>query len=178
MRGSSHDEATCPVGLDDLRLLRMSYVGFDGEARTGRMVVHRDVARDVVDVFGTLYEARFPIRRMRLVDAYDGDDEASMAANNTSGYNCRRVAGQTSWSDHAYGRAIDLNPVQNPYVLPGGGVQPPAGRRFTDVDRSSGAAAPAGVLREGGVATVAFARLGWTWGGRWSSPDYQHVSAP
>ena len=176
MRGNSHERATCPVGLDELRLLRMSYVGLDGRARTGKMVVHRDVAREVVRIFGDLYEARFPIRRMRLVDAYDGDDDASMAANNTSGYNCRRVTGQTSWSDHAYGRAIDINPVQNPYVVPGGPVRPPAGRRFLSVDRSSGATVPVGVIREDTVVTGVFARAGWTWGGAWSSPDYQHFS--
>ncbi|WP_341926768.1 CapA family protein [Nocardioides psychrotolerans] len=176
MTGSSHDPATCPVPWRDLRLLRLSYVGFDGRAHPGAMVVHADVARDVVGVFAALYRARFPLQRMRLVDAYDGDDDRSMAANNTSGYNCRTVAGQSALSDHAYGRAIDLNPVQNPYVL-SDGVLPPAGRRFVDVDRSGGARAVPGVIRRGDVVTRAFARAGWTWGGVWSSPDFQHFSA-
>ncbi len=177
MRGTSHDPATCPVGWERLRLLSMSYVGLDGETHRGRMVVHRDVARDVVAIFEDLYDARFPIQQMRLIDAFGGDDLASMAANNTSGYNCRTVAGQTSWSDHAYGRAVDLNPVQNPYLAPDG-VQPPAGRRFVDVDRSPGATARPGVVVRGDVVTRAFARRGWTWGGDWSTPDYQHLSAP
>lgn len=176
MTGSSHDPATCPVPWRDLRLLRLSYVGFDGRAHPGAMVVHADVARDVVGVFASLYRARFPLQRMRLVDAYDGDDDRSMAANNTSGYNCRTVAGQSALSDHAYGRAIDINPVQNPYVL-SDGVLPPAGRRFVDVDRSAGARAVPGVIRRGDVVTRAFARAGWTWGGVWSSPDFQHFSA-
>ena len=176
MRGSSHAPG-CPVPLDRLRLLRMSYVGFDQEARVGRMVVHRDVADEVVAAFEELYDARFPIRRMRLIDAYDGDDDASMAADNTSGYNCRRVAGSSSWSDHAYGRAIDINPVENPYVRPGS-VEPPAGRRFVDVDRSSGSSAAPGVISRGDVVLRAFTGRGWEWGGAWSSPDYQHLSAP
>jgi poly-gamma-glutamate synthesis protein (capsule biosynthesis protein) len=177
MRGVSHDPATCPVGWNDLRLLTTSHVGFDGKPRTGRLVVNADVVGDVRTVFRALYRARFPIRRVRLVDAYDGSDDRSMAANNTSAYNCRRVAGQTTWSDHAFGRAVDINPVQNPYVTEDG-VLPPAGRRYADVDRSSGASTAPGVIGEGSTATVVFDRLGWEWGGRWGSPDYQHFSAP
>ncbi|WP_370039852.1 CapA family protein [Nocardioides sp.] len=176
MLGVSHRPASCPVRWADLRLLTLSYVGFDGVPGTGEMVVHRDVARDVVEVFEELYEGRFPIRRMELVDAYDGDDDASMAANNTSAYNCRTVAGTDSLSDHAYGRAVDINPVQNPYVLPDE-VLPPAGRRFVDVDRSAGAQAPRGVLVREDVVVRAFTSRGWEWGGLWRSPDWQHFSA-
>ncbi len=177
MRDASHGSPQCPVGLDDLRLLTLSYVGFDGAARRGRMVVHRDVARDVVDVFAGLYDARFPLARMRLVDVYGGDDDASMAANNTSAYNCRRVAGQSSWSDHAYGRAIDINPVQNPYVLASGEVLPRAVAAFVVTDRPAGAAVPDGVIRQDDIVTGSFERLGWTWGGTWASPDFQHFTA-
>ncbi|WP_082155559.1 CapA family protein [Jiangella alkaliphila] len=173
----SHTEGTCPVPLADLRHLVVTHVGFDGRARRGELVVHADVAADVVDVFATLYSARFPIERMLLVDEYGGDDNASMAANNTSGYNCRRVAGQSTWSNHAYGRAIDINPVQNPYVL-GDVVLPPAGAPFLDVDRSSDAPALPGVIRDGDVVRQAFERIGWEWGGLFSDPDYQHFSAP
>lgn len=176
MLGVSHRPASCPVRWADLRLLTLSYVGFDGTPGTGEMVVHRDVTRDVVEVFEELYEARFPIRRMELVDAYDGDDDASMAANNTSAYNCRTVAGTDSLSDHAYGRAIDINPVQNPYVLPDA-VLPPAGRRFFDLDRSAGAQAPRGVVVRGDVVVRAFTSRGWEWGGLWNAPDWQHFSA-
>jgi hypothetical protein len=127
-------------------------------------------------VFGELYERRFPIRRMRLVDEYDGDDDRSMAANNTSAYNCRRVAGSDRWSEHAYGKAIDLNPVQNPYVR-GGSVAPPEGVPFADVDRSQEATVPRGVVTDGGPVVRAFRRIGWEWGGYWNaSKDYQHFS--
>jgi hypothetical protein len=98
MTGSSHDPTRCPVKLADLRLLTMRYVGFDRQPHIGQMVVHRRHARDIVDVFQELYDERFPIRRMQLVDAYGGDDNRSMAADNTSAYNCRAVAGTSTFS--------------------------------------------------------------------------------
>jgi poly-gamma-glutamate synthesis protein (capsule biosynthesis protein) len=173
----SHDPQTCPVPLADLRHLVVTHLGFDGRARRGEMVVHADVAADVADVFAALYADRFPIERMQLVDEYGGDDDRSMAANNTSGYNCRRVAGQSAWSDHAHGRAIDINPVQNPYLV-GSDVRPPAGRPFLDVDRSPGARSQPGVIRDGDVVRREFDRIGWEWGGLYSDPDFQHFSAP
>lgn len=173
MLGVSHRPAACPLGLGDLRLLRLSYVGYDGVDRVGRMVVAREVAQDVVGIFRDLHEARFPVRRMKLVDAYGGDDDRSMAANNTSGYNCRFVAGSGNLSDHAYGRAIDINPVQNPYVL-ASGVLPPSGRAYADVDRSAGADAERGVIVAGDPVVRAFTSRGWDWGA--SFADYQHFS--
>ncbi|MBB5786145.1 CapA family protein [Jiangella mangrovi] len=173
----SHDPATCPVPLTDLRHLVVTHVGFDGRARRGELVVHADVAEDVVGVFQALYESRFPIERMLLVDEYGGDDDLSMANNNTSGYNCRRVAGQQHWSDHAFGRAIDINPVQNPYVV-GGEVRPPAAAPFAVVDRSGSTPALPGVITDGDIVRQAFERAGWEWGGDFSDPDYQHFSAP
>ena len=140
------------------------------------MVVAREVAADVVAIFEELHEARFPIRRMRLVDAYDGVDDRSMAADNTSAYNCRTVAGSDTLSDHAYGRAIDINPVRNPYVT-ATGIAPPAGRAWADVDRSAGAQAAPGVVVDGDVVVRAFTSRGWEWGGPWAAPDYQHLSA-
>jgi poly-gamma-glutamate synthesis protein (capsule biosynthesis protein) len=167
----------CPVPLDALRYLEMSYVGFGGREHLGEMVVHEDFADDVIAVFGELYEARWPIQRMCLVDDYQGDDQRSMAANNTSAYNCRRVAGTERWSNHAYGAAIDVNPVQNPHVT-ATSTAPPAGRPFAAIDRSATASVPTGVIRAGGVVVRAFARIGWEWGGQWSaSKDYQHFSA-
>lgn len=172
---SSHGPG-CPVAMADLRHLTLSHVGFDGRARTGELVVHADHADDVVAVFEELYDARWPVRRMRLASDYSGDDDRSMAADNTSGHSCRRVAGQDRWSAHAYGAAIDINPVENPYVV-GGDVRPPAGRRFASVDRSAGAAAGPGVITAGDVVTRAFERIGWTWGGTFPEPDYQHFTA-
>jgi hypothetical protein len=124
-------------------------------------------------VFGSLFRARFPIRRMVLVDVYQGDDDGSMAANNTSAFNCRPVTGGTAFSEHSYGWAIDINPVLNPYITSGGGVLPPEGERFADRTLDE-----PGMIHPGDVVVRAFASIGWRWGGSWSSiKDYQHFSA-
>jgi hypothetical protein len=162
----------CPVPLRDLRLLRLSYRRFDGGVRTGRLIVHEDVARDVLGVFRNLYAERFPIRRMVPVDAYGGSDFRSIEADNTSAFNCRYVAGTRRWSEHAYGRAIDVNPIENPYVS-GGRTSHRASIRY--LDRSW---RRAGMAYEGSVLVRAFDAIGWGWGGRWTSvKDYQHFSA-
>jgi hypothetical protein len=165
--------AGCPVGPGQLRLLRLGYWGFDGRPHTGTMVVNASVVPDVFTVFESLYRQRFPIRQMRPVDAYGGSDPDSMAADNTSGFNCRAAVGPgpAHWSAHAYGEAIDVNTVENPYLV-GGRVMPPAGAAYRDrAARRPGMAVPGGVL------VRAFASVGWAWGGRWTgSPDYQHFS--
>jgi hypothetical protein len=162
----------CPVPLKNLRLITMSYVGFDRETHLGEMVVHKSVAVDVVKVFRRLFRAKYPIRRMRLVDAYKGSDDRSMAADNTSAFNCRKVTGGSAWSQHSYGWAIDINPVENPYVSRSGKVLPPAGRKYAD--RRSKAR---GVIHRGDVVWRAFRSIGWGWGGSWRSiKDYQHFS--
>ncbi len=170
MKGVSWHKG-CPVGLGELRLLRMSYFGFDREVHDGKLVVREQQARKVLRVFKRLYEARFPIRRMRLIEAYDGSDAQSMRANNTSAFNCRYVGGTTKWSEHAYGRAVDINPVQNPYVN-GSTVQPAAGEAY--LDRSD---VRKGMIVRPGPVVRAFTAVEWRWGGDWQSPkDYQHFS--
>jgi len=165
--------AGCPVGPAQLRRVFVSYVGFDGVAHRGELVVNRVVAGEVEQVFRRLYAARFPIRRMEPIARYGGSDTRSMAADNTSAFNCRYAvaSGPKRWSVHAYGEAIDVNTVENPY-LEGGRVLPPAGRAYRDRSRyRRGMAVPGGVL------VRAFAAVGWQWGGRWAaSPDYQHFS--
>jgi hypothetical protein len=163
----------CPVGPARLRTLRVTYVGFDGRARAGAIVVNEDVTGEVTTVFRRLYAARFPIRRMEPIARYGGSDERSMAADNTSGFNCRYAvaAGPKRWSVHAYGQAIDVNTIENPYVQ-GSDVRPRAGRAYLDRSRYR-----KGMAVAGGVLVRAFASVGWVWGGRWSaSPDYQHFS--
>lgn len=161
----------CPVPLRDLRLLRLTHRRFDGTVATGRLVVHRDVAREVVAAFRRLYAARFPIRRMVPVDAYGASDFRSIEADNTSAFNCRFVDGTTRWSEHAYGRAIDVNPIENPYVS-GGRTSHPASRPYAERSRRR-----PGMAYEGGVLVRAFDAIGWGWGGRWTSvKDYQHFS--
>jgi D-alanyl-D-alanine carboxypeptidase len=163
--------AGCPVGPAQLRTLQLSYWGFDGRPRVGKLVVNRRVTRDVVTVFRRLYAGRFPIRRIVPVSRYRGSDDASMAADNTSAFNCRFVSGTSRWSMHAYGLAIDVNPVENPYIS-GGRVSPPAGRRYVDRARVR-----PGMAIAGGMLVTAFASVGWQWGGFWTgSSDYQHFS--
>jgi len=162
----------CPVGLDDLRLLKVRHWGFDGRVHRGRLIVHEDSARAMVRVMRRLFRLHFPIRRMRLVDAYGADDHRSMDADNTSAFNCRFVSGTSRWSEHAYGHAIDLNPIENPYADSDGYVSPPAGAPYRD--RSQRAK---GLVHRRGNVVAAFAAIGWEWGGNWSWPkDYQHFS--
>lgn len=158
------------MALADLRYLTLSYRDFQGAEHAGELVVAADVADDVVTVFGKLFEQGYPIASMRLVDDFGASDDASMAANNTSAFNCRAVTGGSSFSEHSYGTAIDINPVQNPYVR-GGTVLPPAGSAFTKRPNRPG------VIHAGDDVVDAFAAIGWKWGGYWSRPtDYQHFS--
>jgi hypothetical protein len=163
----------CPVHLDDLRLVVLTHRGFDGRLHRGELVVHESAASPLRTVFRAAYEADFPLRRVVRVEHYGGDDDRSMAANNTHAFNCRRITGGTSWSQHAYGTAVDLNPVQNPYVR-NGTVLPEAGRDH--LDRSN---VRPGMLVAGDAVVRAFDAIGWIWGGRWNTlKDYQHFEAP
>jgi hypothetical protein len=163
----------CPVSPGSLRRVRVTHVGFDGTPRAGELIVHHSVANQVLTVFARLYAAGFPIARIQPVDAYRGDDDASMAADNTSAFNCRSVTGRPGiWSQHAYGWAIDVNPVQNPYVTTGGTVLPPAGRAYLDRRLQL-----PGMVHAGDATVAQFAAIGWKWGGDWSGTrDYQHFS--
>jgi len=164
----------CPVSPARLRRVRLTYWGFDGRAHTGSLVANEDAVSDLVHVFAQLYTARFPIRRLRPIDVYGGKDERSLEADNTAAFNCRYVIGPgpRRWSVHAYGEAIDVNPVENPY-LENGRVHPRAGRAYL----VRGRVRP-GMAVRGGLLVRAFAAVGWQWGGRWTaSPDYQHFSA-
>jgi hypothetical protein len=162
----------CPVPIADLRMVSLTHWGFDGQPHTGRLVVQADVVHLMVDAFSKLYAAGFAIERMEPVDVYGGSDEASMDANNTSAFNCRLVTGGSTWSEHSYGTAIDINPIQNPYVR-GSTVLPEAGRAY--LDRTTPAQ---GKILAGDDVVTTFTTAGWGWGGAWSSfQDFQHFSA-
>ena len=162
----------CPVSLDDLRLVSLAYIGFDGRAHRGRLIVNRDAATAIVGAFHTLYDARFPIRRMVPVDAYGGDDSRSIEADNTSSFNCRPAEGSSSWSNHAYGRAVDVNPIENPYISRGSTTH------RASVPYLNRARVRPGMAVAGGTLVRAFAAQGWGWGGSWpgSTQDTQHFS--
>jgi D-alanyl-D-alanine carboxypeptidase len=161
----------CPVPIRKLRLVRVSIHKFDGSKGRGRLIVHRTKADGIVTVMRKLWRADYPIRRMRLIDAYGADDDRSMNADNTSAFNCRYVAGTTRWSMHAYGKAIDLNPVENPYVS-GSHVSPEKGAKYAD------RCCHRAIVHGGDKVVRAFASVGWEWGGYWSggTKDYQHFS--
>ncbi len=163
----------CPVPLEDFRLLQVDHWGFDGSEHQGEVVIHKDVAGAVLQAMRRLWEVRFPIERMEPVNTYTGPS-AAVAANNTTALNCRSVRGVPGvWSEHSYGRAIDINPVRNPYVAANGTVLPAEGVAYTDRSRRA-----VGMLRAGDPAVEAFKDIGWHWGGDWTNPaDYQHFSA-
>jgi hypothetical protein len=162
----------CPVGLDDLRVVRPRYRDFSGRQRTGYIVVHEDVAPAVARIFRSLYRDKVPIRRMQPIEKYKGSDWRSIEADNTSAFNCRKATGSGRWSNHAYGTAIDINPIENPWVEPGGVIYHRASKPYIDRRPRPGMAV------EGGALVRAFAREGWKWGGRWKgTKDYQHFSA-
>jgi D-alanyl-D-alanine carboxypeptidase-like protein len=167
----------CPVSFSDLRVLTVTHWGFDGRVHTGQLVVNRDAAPKLEQVFRRLYELRFPIRDMVLRDEY----RQTQAADVSDSFECRQAVaspcssstatGNGHWSEHAYGEAIDLNPVENPYV--GCGMTRDAASR-PYLDRSR--------LRPGMVSpavVAAFRSVGWGWGGAWSgsTKDYMHFSA-
>lgn len=164
----------CPVPLRDLRWLSVSHWGFDGTARQGPLVVHRRVARDVLRVFERLFARGFPIQRIDLPPRYRPDrDRWGDRRNVTSSYNCRPVTESPgTWSQHAYGWAIDINPVQNPYVRGDGSVLRKVAKPFRDRSLDH-----PGIIRPGGPVVRLFARIGWGWGGEWNSiKDYMHFS--
>ncbi|MCW2888628.1 MAG: hypothetical protein JWL58_5490 [Streptosporangiaceae bacterium] len=163
----------CPVPVSGLRLIKMTYWGMDHQPHNGQLVVNASVAGDVVTVFKKLYAGRYPIRRMELVDVYKGSDFDSIEADNTSAFNCRNAEGSSSWSQHAYGLAIDVNTCENPYVYPDGTVSHKKCVKFKDRSRRD-----PGVIHNGDLVVRSFRAIGWGWGGLWSgAKDYQHFSS-
>ena len=168
MRGVSYPD-DAEIKLSDLRYLRLSYVDFDGKEQVGELVCNKAIADDLVAVFRDLYEARYPIRSIRLIDDFGGDDEASMAADNTSCFNYRKKTGMRELSKLALGLAVDINPFETPYVRPSR-VRPAGAAAFADrtqdfphkIDKSD-------------LCYRLFRARGFSWGGAWRSvQDYQH----
>lgn len=165
----------CPVAPQQLRRVELDYVGFDGEVHRGALVVNEAVAADVIAIFGDLLRQRYPIARMQTVEHYpNAEDELSMEDNNTSAFNCRPLPSGRAWSQHAYGRAVDINPLLNPYITTSGDLQPKTAAAYLDRSRRD-----PGILHAGDPAVRAFTDRGWVWGGSWHNPiDYQHFEKP
>jgi D-alanyl-D-alanine carboxypeptidase len=165
----------CPVGLEDLRRITFKHWSFDGSIATGQVVVNAGVAVDIQGVLHDLFDAKFPIASAKPIEVFGGDDDRSTMANNSSAFNCRAVTGGKAFSEHAWGRAIDLNPVQNPYVRSNGTVLDPKAKRFI---KRSALSESSGVIPPNGAVVKAFKRIGWTWGGTFNRvKDYQHFSS-
>ena len=164
----------CPVSVDELAYLTMTFWGFDREVHTGEMIVHASVAEDVVGVFRQIFEARLAIEEMRVVtlkEMREWDTKPTGDTNLTSSFECREATMGSSWSEHAYGLAIDINPFHNPY-LRGDIVGPELAGAYTDRSWRR-----PGMIFEGDAVTDAFDAIGWGWGGRWSSlKDWMHFS--
>jgi hypothetical protein len=177
MRGTTWKPG-CPVPISDLRLLRFNYVGFDGETKRGPMVVNATVAEDVLSVFEELFEAGFPLKRVALAKEYKPKrDDPSRHRSVTASFNCRPVittdGPQQTLSQHSYGFAVDVNPLQNPEVSLEGRVRDKAAKIYRDRTLDL-----PGMIHADDVVVRAFAAIGWKWGGDWSSmKDYMHFSA-
>jgi len=150
----------------------VTFVGFDGRDHTGELLLHRDAAEDVARAFEALHAARFPLEELRVIAAHELDLPPTGDGNVSSAFVCRPSVGSTSWSQHAFGRAVDINPFHNPYVR-GDLVLPELAGAYVDRDLLR----PGMVLPDGPV-TAAFAAIGWGWGGTWTSAaDWMHFSA-
>jgi hypothetical protein len=159
--------AACPVKIENLRLLEIQYHNYDSQTLVGQMIVHEDISKKALGIFQELFERKFPIYKISLIDEYNGSDELSMEANNSSCFNYRTILGTDKLSIHSYGRAIDINPRENPYITHSGKVLPSHSHPF--LDRSN--------IRKGMVEPIVdvFLKEGFEWGGNWSeTKDYHH----
>ncbi|CAN5220992.1 M15 family metallopeptidase [soil metagenome] len=162
----------CPVALDELRYVTVTFWGFDDRPHTGELLVNADVADDLVEVFRRLHTARFPIEEMRVIAADELALPPTGDGNVTTAFVCRPARGTTTWSQHAFGLAVDINPFHNPYAK-NDLVLPELASAYLDRDRQL-----PGMIAPGGVVTDAFAPIGWGWGGEWSGlSDWMHFSA-
>ncbi len=167
----------CPVGLNDLRYLSMSYLDFNGQSKEGELIVHKDVSVEVIKIFKALYEIGYPIKKMRLVSDYKANDWQSIEADNTSAFNCRNATGSKKWSKHSYGKAIDINPIENPYISRSGRISHKESLQYKKRIHKKSTSADKAVLLKNDKATKIFKKYGWKWGGDWSGvKDYQHFS--
>ncbi len=173
INGKSFREG-CPVSVDELRYIHIRHYGFEGELKDGELIVNEAIAKDTLEIFEELYRIKYPIEKVRLVDEYDADDERSMEDNNSSCFNYRTIAETNTLSNHAYGRAIDINPFYNPYVYErvDGSLflQPNGSEKY--IDRTVDADC---IIQKGDACYNIFTAHGFKWGGDWTpAKDYQH----
>lgn len=172
INGKSYADG-CTTGYNELTYVRVLYYGFDSETHIGELIVNKIIADDIIAIFKELYEAKYPIEKMVLIDEYNADDNASMAADNTSSFNYRTVPGSTNLSNHALGIAIDINPLYNPYVQYHADrteILPEEGKKYADRTLDCPY-----YIKKDDICYNAFIKRGFIWGGNWETePDYQH----
>ena len=177
LQGNSYKNG-CPVSLKDLRYLQIKYKNFNDENAIGELIVHKSVAKEVVKIFKELYRIGYPIKKMKLVSDYKGNDWQSIEADNTSAFNCRNATGSKKWSKHSYGKAIDINPIENPYISKSGSISHKASLQYRNRDHRLDVYPDNwAILLKDDHATQIFKKYGWKWGGDWHGvKDYQHFS--
>lgn len=174
IKGNSWKKS-CPVGTKDLRYLEIKHWNFNGDTSMGELIIHKDVAEGVSKLFEEMYNIKYPIRQMKLVSDFKGNDWQSIEADNTSAFNCRRATGSKKWSKHSYGKAIDINPIENPYVFRSGQSSHKASKPYLKRKRISENPSQIAMLLSYDKVIKIFKKYGWTWGGDWERvKDYQH----
>jgi poly-gamma-glutamate synthesis protein (capsule biosynthesis protein) len=166
----------CPVALSDLRYIEVDHLDFSDNISRGEIIVHKDVAQDVVSIFEELFNMNYAINQMHLVSDFNGNDWKSIEADNTSAFNCRNATGSKKWSKHSYGKAIDINPIANPYISKKGHISHKASQKYRKrVHKNLSNLEDRALLLKNDPATKAFKSYGWRWGGDWRTiKDYQH----
>jgi poly-gamma-glutamate synthesis protein (capsule biosynthesis protein) len=166
----------CPVALSDLRYIEVDHLDFTDNISRGEIIVHKDVAEDVVSIFEELFNMNYAINQMHLVSDFNGNDWKSIEADNTSAFNCRNATGSKKWSKHSYGKAIDINPIANPYISKKGHISHKASQKYRKrVHKNLSNLEDRALLLKNDPATKAFKSYGWRWGGDWRTiKDYQH----
>lgn len=173
--GKSYPDTDEPlqISYEELEYVHVLHYDFEGQVQEGELICNQAIAQDLTEIFKELYDNQYPIEKIRLIDAYDADDDASMEDNNTSCFNYRVVEGKTKLSNHSYGLAIDINPFYNPYVRTKDGetlVSPEDAVSYAD--RSADFPYK---IDENDLCYQLFVKHGFTWGGNWNSvKDYQH----
>ena len=165
----------CPVDTSDLRYLLLTYIDFYGNDTRGELIVHKDIADDTISVMRELYAIGYPINQMKLVSDFRANDWESIEAGNTSAFNCRNATGSKKWSKHSYGRAIDINPIENPYISRKGHISHKASIKYKKRRHLVNSSEDRAVLLKNDEATLIFKKYGFRWGGDWKTiKDYQH----
>ncbi len=167
MQGNSMPQ-NAKINYNDLTYVTVNYYNFKDEIKKGELIVNKKLGQEVLEIFKELYDKHYQIEKIRLIDEYGANDVKSMEDNNTSAFCYRMIEGTNHLSNHAKGCAIDINPLQNPQVI-NGAAYPKISQEYVDRTKLK-----KGMIKSNDICYMAFIKRGWTWGGTWKNPDYQH----